>query len=163
MQVNGNNDFPQILYYQDQDLDTRSMQLKPGYIYEIEVSASGQVSTPGFKELSREVRRCRLENEVDQDSIFKSYSQSNCRYLWFRHLNSESLWDWLWLFSFADTNAISKRHMSIANVFHGTLYITSEMPKNVTYLDEHAFSMFMTILYTTRQTIVQNVLNSVTN
>lgn len=80
MQINDNNDLPQILYSQDQDLDTRSFSLKPGFEYEIEVTANGKVSTPGFRELSLEVRKCRLEEEIDAQSIFKQYSQKNCRY-----------------------------------------------------------------------------------
>ena len=81
MQVNDNDDLPQVLYNQDQDLDTRSLTLKPGFFYEIEVSATGQVPTSGFKELSLETRGCRLRHEVDAGSIFKSYSQKNCRYV----------------------------------------------------------------------------------
>ena len=75
MQINDNHDLPQILFSQDQDLNTRSLNLKPGHVYEIEVSADGQVSTSGFKKLSLEVRNCRLEDEVEKGSLFKLYSQ----------------------------------------------------------------------------------------
>ena len=81
MQINDNHDLPQILFSQDQDLNTRSLNLKPGHVYEIEVSADGQVSTSGFKKLSLEVRNCRLEDEVEKGSQFKLYSQQNCRYI----------------------------------------------------------------------------------
>ena len=79
MQVSDNGELPQILFSEDQDLDTRSLSLAPGHAYEIELTASGKISTPGFKALSLEVRKCRLNGEIDEGSIFKNYSQKHCK------------------------------------------------------------------------------------
>ena len=78
--MNQNKEFPQILYSSSQDVRTKSLSLKPGYEYEIEISMNGQVSSEGFHSLSLEQRNCRLNHEVDKNSILKVYSQSNCKY-----------------------------------------------------------------------------------
>ena len=63
-----------------QDTETKSIILKPGYEYVIEVSMDGQESTNGFKELSLDQRKCKLNHEIDKSSKFKIYSKSTCKY-----------------------------------------------------------------------------------
>ena len=80
MEVNQNSDVAQMLHNSDQDISTMSLSLQPGFEYVIDVSVTGQTSTAGFKDLDSEKRKCKLENEVNKDSILKKYLQNNCKY-----------------------------------------------------------------------------------
>ena len=80
MQINQDKDLAQILQNDVQELSTGSITLKPGPEYVIEVDAKGQTATKAFRDLSIEERKCKLEHEVDVDSIFRLYSLSNCKY-----------------------------------------------------------------------------------
>lgn len=80
MQINGNRVLPNILFSDIQEISTKSITLKPQHEYTIEVSINGQTSTAEFYDLSLDDRNCRFENEVMENSSFKTYSQSNCRY-----------------------------------------------------------------------------------
>ena len=58
---------------------TKSLTLKPGYEYEIDIFPNGQMSTQGFKDLTFQQRGCHLKNEVSELSLFKIYTKKNCR------------------------------------------------------------------------------------
>ena len=73
MQVNQNKDFAQILYSSDQDKTARSISLKPGYEYKIQLAPKGRMSSESFKELSFEQRNCRLDHEVLDEDRYKIY------------------------------------------------------------------------------------------
>ena len=64
MQIHQNKEIAQILYASNQDFDMKSVSLKPGFEYIIELSPFGQTSTQLFKELPIEKRKCLLENEI---------------------------------------------------------------------------------------------------
>ena len=68
LQVQENKGFPQILYGINQDKDQRSMSLKPGNEYVIELYPYGQVSTDGIMDVLLEKRKCRLDHETFKDS-----------------------------------------------------------------------------------------------
>ena len=57
-----------------------SLTLKAGHEYHIEILPHGEISTTAFKKLSFMQRKCHLENEVFEDSIFKTYTAKNCKY-----------------------------------------------------------------------------------
>ena len=80
IQVHSNKDFAQILYANDQDMGTRSLSLQPGFEYEVQVSVSGQMTTPVFEELSIDDRDCRLPYEIQKDSLQKWYTHGKCKY-----------------------------------------------------------------------------------
>ena len=80
MQISYNKDLPEILHSDIQNVDTHSFALKPGYEYVVEVTIEGRMSTNAFHDLSLKDRGCKFAHEVHEDSIFKIYSQSNCRY-----------------------------------------------------------------------------------
>ena len=80
LQVNENKRLPQILHSSFQEKTTKSLTLKPGYEYKIEISMDGQIGTNGFQDLPLIQRNCRLNHEINKDSIFKVYSKSNCMY-----------------------------------------------------------------------------------
>ena len=67
MQIHQNKEIAQILYASNQDFDMKSVSLKPGFEYTIELSPFGQTSTKLFKELPIEKRKCLLENEIPKN------------------------------------------------------------------------------------------------
>ena len=78
MQIHGPNDFPQILYGIDQDIDQQSISLKPGHEYNIELHPYGQMSTESFMDMSIEKRQCRLMHETFEDATHPIYTKANC-------------------------------------------------------------------------------------
>ena len=80
LQVQENKGFPQILYGINQDKDQRSMSLKPGNEYVIELYPYGQVSTDGIMDVPLEKRKCRLDHETFKDSSHPVYTKDNCLY-----------------------------------------------------------------------------------
>ena len=54
--------------------------LKAGYEYFIDVTPTGQIPTEAFKNLNLEARKCKLEHEVSESSVFKVYTKNNCEY-----------------------------------------------------------------------------------
>ena len=75
-----NKEFGQILYTADQEESTKSITLKPGHEYEIEITPIGQETTHGFRNLPYADRNCKLDGELNEGSIFKIYSKANCMY-----------------------------------------------------------------------------------
>ena len=80
MQITQGKDFPQILYSGEQDMDERSIALRPGYEYVIELDPKGQKSTEDFKALSLDVRNCRLKEEVFEGATHPIYTKANCEF-----------------------------------------------------------------------------------
>ena len=80
MQVHQGKDFPQILYGSDQDLDQRSITLKPGFEYKIELYPVGQITTADFDNMSKEKRGCRLKHETHEKATHSIYTKANCIY-----------------------------------------------------------------------------------
>ena len=79
-QLNQNKDFAQILHGNDQDQNTYSLSLAPGYEHEIEIVVKGQTTTPAFEDLTLEQRNCRLDHEVEDQSDQKVFSYGKCKY-----------------------------------------------------------------------------------
>ena len=61
-------------------IDLLPLDLKSGHEYFIDVTLSGQESTDEFKALRINQRNCFLANEGLEKSIFKKYTESNCKY-----------------------------------------------------------------------------------
>ena len=80
LQINQFRDIPQILHGNKQATELRSLTLKPGHEYVIEISPMGQMSTLGFHGLRLDQRNCRLSHEVEEDSIFQIYTKRNCEH-----------------------------------------------------------------------------------
>ena len=80
LQIHQNKEIAQILNTNDQDLTLKSISLKPGHEYTIEIVPLGQRSTEDFKRLSKWDRKCQLNDELDENSMFKIYSKANCKY-----------------------------------------------------------------------------------
>ena len=80
MQVRENKDFPEILFGIDQEKDKRSITLKPGNEYEIELEPYGQYTTEDFKAMALEKRKCRLDHEIFDNSTHPIYTKANCKF-----------------------------------------------------------------------------------
>ena len=80
LQVQEGKGFPQILYGIDQDRNQRSISLKPGYEYVIELRPYGKVSTDEVKEMPMGKRKCRLIHETLDGSTHPLYIKDNCLY-----------------------------------------------------------------------------------
>ena len=59
---------------------TPSLTLKNGYEYEIKVIPKVIETTSAFKKMNLDQRKCKLSHEVEENSIFKIYTQQNCKY-----------------------------------------------------------------------------------
>ena len=79
-QLNQNKDFAQIMYENEQDKNSYSLSLAPGYEHEIEVVIKGQTTTPAFEDMALEQRNCRLDHAIEDHSHQKIFSNSNCKY-----------------------------------------------------------------------------------
>ena len=80
MQINHNNDYAAILFGSKQENSEKSLTLKPGMEYEIEISMNGKKSTSDFQKLSLAQRNCRLAHEILQNATYKVYTKANCNY-----------------------------------------------------------------------------------
>ena len=80
LQIHQNKEIAQILNTNDQDRTLKSISLKPGHEYTIEIVPRGRRSTEDFKRLHKHDRKCQLDDEIDENSMFKIYSKANCRY-----------------------------------------------------------------------------------
>ena len=80
VQIHQNKEFAQIWDTKVQDEDTKSLTLKPGHEYTIHITPIGQRSTEDFKTLSENDRKCKLDDELEENSLFKIYTKANCMY-----------------------------------------------------------------------------------
>ena len=80
LQVQEGKGFPQILYGVNQDRNQRSISLKPGYEYVIELQPYGKVSTDEVKDMPLDKRKCRLIHETLDGSTHPLYTKDNCLY-----------------------------------------------------------------------------------
>ena len=79
LEFNQANQIPHII----EDANYRSsssLKLKCGYEYVIDVQPKVIQTSLAFKEMNLEQRKCKLSHEVEETSIFKVYTQQNCRY-----------------------------------------------------------------------------------
>lgn len=56
------------------------MSLKKNHAYSVKITPYGQHTSEEFRSLNQDKRECRLADEVPEGSIFKIYTQSNCKY-----------------------------------------------------------------------------------
>ena len=80
MQIHPTTELAQILYDPRQDHSTRSFTLKGGHEYTFKVNIDGRIVSENFQELPIDQRKCKLPNEVDEDSWFRYYSKRHCKY-----------------------------------------------------------------------------------
>lgn len=80
MQIQESKGFPEILFGSNQEKNKKSITLKPGHEYKIELDPYGQYSTDDFKAMSMDKRQCRLNHEVFDGSTHPIYTQANCKY-----------------------------------------------------------------------------------
>ena len=80
IQLNQDNEFPNMLKSNNYDNFIIPLSLKANYEYFIRVTPYGRRSSENLKDLNIKQRNCKLENEVKAGSIFKLYTENNCRY-----------------------------------------------------------------------------------
>ena len=84
MQLHQSGDFGQFLAETYFTEETETITLEVGHEYFIDVTPVGMRSSDDLKSLPPEARGCFIEDDIPKDSIFKKYSQSNCKYRVFR-------------------------------------------------------------------------------
>ena len=57
---------------------SQEIQLRAGQSYQLKIVPVHHVSTSNFHELTQEERQCRFPEEVEDDSMFNSYTQKGC-------------------------------------------------------------------------------------
>ena len=80
MQIHQNADLANMLDGNDFAMDEQTITLLRGHEYFIDVVPVGQTSTINFRNLDKEKRNCLLPNEGPISSVFRQYSQQNCKY-----------------------------------------------------------------------------------
>ena len=80
MQLHQHIEFPNMLKSFDYDEFIIPLSLKSNHEYVIRVRPYGRRSSENLKDRSIEQRNCRLGNEIMEGSIFKLYTENNCRY-----------------------------------------------------------------------------------
>ena len=80
LQVQEDKGFPSILYGSNQEEDMKSISLKPGFEYIIDLDPYGQISSEDFKAMSLEKLQCRLSHEVFGNSTHPIYMLDNCKF-----------------------------------------------------------------------------------
>ena len=78
MQIQEGKGFPSILFGSNQEKIIKSLSLQPGHEYVIELDPYGQLSTEDFKAMPLNNRKCRLDNELIDNSTHQIYSKANC-------------------------------------------------------------------------------------
>ena len=80
LQVHSSGDFGHMTPEPDFRGGTEAILLKRGWEYFIDIYPVGIRSSNQYKSLSLEERQCLMEDEVPENSIFKKYSEKNCKY-----------------------------------------------------------------------------------
>ena len=73
-------EFPHFLEDVDFHISSPAMTLSAGMEYVIDVKPQLVKTTEAFKAMNYQQRKCKLEHEVEENSIFKVYTQKNCKY-----------------------------------------------------------------------------------
>ena len=58
----------------------KTLVLEAGKEYFIQVHPTGISTTEDYKAMSLHNRKCKLSEEVEQSSVFKIYTENNCKY-----------------------------------------------------------------------------------
>ena len=80
LQIHEGKGFPQILHGINQDIDQRSISLKPGHEYVIELYPYGQMLTEDVQSMSIDKRKCRMNHESFKGASHPIYTKDNCLY-----------------------------------------------------------------------------------
>ena len=98
-QIHQAKDIPKLVTESNFDESSTMIELEKEYEYFIDITPHGQISTENFRSLNQDQRKCLLEREVSKDSIFKIYTQNNCKYECYVGMAQENCgcipWDFL--------------------------------------------------------------------
>ena len=79
-QLSQHKEFPQMLWESKFNKYLTSTILENGNEYFFDVTPTGQIASSRYKSLDLKQRRCFTENEISENSIFKIYTEKNCKY-----------------------------------------------------------------------------------
>ena len=70
----------QLYTNNDYDKSISPFILEANHEYFLKITPNGEITSSGFKALNITQRQCNLENEIPENSIFKIYTENNCKY-----------------------------------------------------------------------------------
>ena len=79
LQLHQSKELAHMLVDRNYDKFTTPLSLQTNKEYFIDVLPTGQWSTPEFNDFDIKQRQCHLETEIEKNSIFKIYTQNNCK------------------------------------------------------------------------------------
>ena len=80
LQLHSTKEIGNLRQPDDFDFFTIPIELEKNNEYFIKVTPYGTKSSEAINDLPLEKRNCKLDSEVSEDSVFKVYSEKNCRY-----------------------------------------------------------------------------------
>ena len=80
IQLHQDKELASLLQSNTYEAELLALTLEPGHEYIIRVTPYGRKSSENLKALNIEQRYCKLEEEVVESSIFKTYAEGNCKY-----------------------------------------------------------------------------------
>lgn len=99
LQIHQPKEFANMILESNFDDKSEPITLRRGYEYFYDLYPYGQTSSNEFKTLTYNQRGCKLETEVGVTSIFKTYTEKNCKYSCLVKLASQKCscrpWDYL--------------------------------------------------------------------
>ena len=79
-QIHANTELANMIPERNYRVNTPSITLTPNHEYKIDVFPTGQISTRDFRALGLEHRKCHLTNKFSTSSMFKYYTEKNCKH-----------------------------------------------------------------------------------
>ena len=80
LQLHQSKEFASMLKTKVYDDFLMPLTLETEHEYYIKVTPYGKKSLDGLQNLEIEQRKCKLDQEIEEESIFKLYTENNCRY-----------------------------------------------------------------------------------
>ena len=80
LQIHQNKQLARFIYTKATEESLGFILLTPGHEYTITITPLGQRSIQSFRDLPNYRRKCKLEDELEENSIFKIYTMDNCMY-----------------------------------------------------------------------------------
>ena len=80
IQLHQSNELASMLKTKVYDDFLIPLTLEPNHEYSIKVTPYGKKSLDGLQKLDMKQRKCKLDQEINEESIFKLYTENNCRY-----------------------------------------------------------------------------------
>ena len=80
LQIHQSKQLARFIYTKGKEESLGFILLTPGHEYTIKITPLGQRSIQSFRDLPNYRRKCKLDDELVKNSIFKIYTMDNCMY-----------------------------------------------------------------------------------